>query len=114
MVSLGHSRRRSADRRGEDSRRGEEASASHPSLAQARDTKPEACPKASGQEREHRTPPRWAIGSLSGAEYRRLGAVRFWSGRWGTDVPGTHGREGDAGPHVFWEDLWERLRAHQP
>jgi len=67
MVSLGQIRRRSADRRGEDSRCGEEASASPTSRARARDTKPEAHPKASGKEREHRTPPRWAIGSLSGA-----------------------------------------------
>ena len=26
-----------------------------------------------------------------------------WSGRWGTDVPGTHWREGDAGHNVFLE-----------
>src|SRR5437870_6454511 len=114
MVSLGHIRRRSADRRGEDSRRGEEASASPTSLARARDTKPAARPKASGKEREHRTPPRGAIGSLRGASYRRLGAVRSWAGRWGTDVPGTHWREGAAGHHVFWEDRWERRRAHHP
>ena len=67
MVSLGHIRGRSADRHGEDSRRGEEASASHTSLARPRDTKPETRPKASGKEREHRTTPRWASGSLSGA-----------------------------------------------
>ena len=36
------------------------------------------------------------------------------SGRWGTAVPGTHWREGEAGHNVFWRDLWERLRAHQP
>src|SRR5262249_10073274 len=105
---------RSAARRGEDSRRGEEASASHTSLARPRDTKPETRPKVSGKEREPRTPPRGASGSLRGAEYRGLGAVCSWSGRWGTAVPGTHGREGEAGHHVFWEDLWERLRAHPP
>jgi hypothetical protein len=67
MVSVGNIRPRSADHRGEDSRRGAEASAAHTSLAQARDTQPEARPQASGKEREHRTPPRWATGSLRGA-----------------------------------------------
>src|SRR5262249_35907555 len=38
LVSLGNLRRRSADRRGEDARRDEEASASHTSLARPRDT----------------------------------------------------------------------------
>lgn len=73
-VSVGPIRRRRADRRGADSRRGEEASAAHTSLAQSRDTKSEACPKVSGQEREHRPPPRGAMGRRSGAESRRPGA----------------------------------------
>jgi hypothetical protein len=67
MVSLGNIRPRRADHRGEDSRRGEEAPAPHTSRAQAGDTKPEARPKGSGKDREHRTTPRWAIGSLSGS-----------------------------------------------
>jgi len=87
MVSLGTIRRRSAAQGGKDARRGEEASASHMSLARARDTKPEARRKGAGQAREHRTPPRWAIGRLRGAEYRRPGARNSWSGRWGTAVP---------------------------
>src|SRR5262245_10039068 len=33
-------------------------------------------------------------------------------GRWGTDVPGTPCREGDAGHNDIWRDLWERRRAH--
>jgi hypothetical protein len=114
LVSWGHIRRRRADRRGKDSRRGEEASAAHTSLARPRDTQPETRPKASGKEREHRTPPSWASGSLRGAASRRLGAVGSWSGRWGTEVPGPHGRAGDAGHHGFWKALWERRRAHQP
>lgn len=114
MVALGQSRRRRAARRGADARRGEEASASHTRLVPARATPPEACPKGSGQAREHRTPPRGALGSRRGASYRRPGAGRSWSGRWGPEVPGPPGRAGDAGPHVCWEDLWERRRAHPP
>ncbi len=42
-------------------------------------------------------------GSLSGASYLR---------RWGTEAQGTHGREGDAGPHVKLESkTGETLRA---
>ncbi len=35
-------------------------------------------------------------------------------GRWGTEIQGTHWREGEAGHNVFWRELWERLRAHKP
>ena len=54
---------------------------------------------------DQRSDPRGAGGSLSGAEDRC---------RWGTAPHGTHGREGNAGHHVVWRDLWERRRAHQP
>ena len=67
MVPLGTIRLRSADRRGKDSRRGKETPAFHTSLSQERDTKKEAWYKVSGEDRENRTTPRWAIGSLSGA-----------------------------------------------
>src|SRR4029453_1388654 len=60
----GQIRRRSAAQRGKDSRRGKEAPAFHTSLGRPRDTKQEARPKGSGKERENRTTPRWAIGSL--------------------------------------------------
>ena len=58
-----------------------------------RDTKPAERHTGSGKDREHRTTPRRAIGSLSVSEYRRSGALRSGAGRWGTDVPGTHWRE---------------------
>jgi hypothetical protein len=35
-------------------------------------------------------------------------------GRWGTAVPGTHCRAGDAGHNDIGRDLGERRRAHQP
>ena len=79
-----------------------------------RDTKKEAGCKVSGAEREYRTPPRRALGSLSRSEYRRPEARCTRSRRWGTAVPGTHRREGAAGQNDIWRDLWERLRAHQP
>ena len=43
------------------------------------------------------------MGSLSGSEYRWPGPKGSGSGRWGTSVPGTYLREGDAGPPVFLE-----------
>jgi len=103
MVSLERIRWRSADRCGKDSRRGEEALTSQASRAGARDTKQDERSKVSGEEREHRTTPRRATGSLSGPEYRGPGALGCWSGRWGTHVPGTHCREGEAGHHVCLE-----------
>ena len=71
-------------------------------------------PRHRGRQGSPERPPRWAMGRLRGAEYRRRGAGRSESGRWGPAVPGTHGREGDAGQHVFWEALWESRRAHHP
>ncbi len=72
-----------------DSRRWEEAHASQTSLfAKKRVTKKEERgTKVSGEDRENRTNPRRAFGSLSGSLYRGLGASSSWSGRWGTDVP---------------------------
>src|SRR5215475_12064010 len=98
MVSLEQIRWRSADRGGQDSRRGEEAGPSQASLAGARDTKPDERDKVAGEEREHCTPPRRATGRLRGPEDRRPGAPCVWAGRWGPDVPGPHGRAGEAGP----------------
>jgi len=66
MVSLERIRWRSADRCGKDSRRWEEALASQASLSWARDTKKDERYKVSGEERENRTTPRRATGSLSG------------------------------------------------
>ena len=66
MVSVEKIRCRSADRRGKDSRRWEEARTSQASLAGARDTKQDEHYKVSGEERENRTTPRRATGSLSG------------------------------------------------
>jgi len=100
-VAVEKIRRRSADHRGKASRRWEEARASQARRACARDTKQEERYKVAGQDREHRTPPRWASGRLSGPASRGPGARGSWSGRWGTAVPGTHGRAGDAGHHVF-------------
>src|SRR5438128_1283052 len=103
MVSLEKIRGRSAARCGKDSRRWEEALTSQASRAGARDPKKDERYKGSGEERENRTPPRRATGSLSGPEYRGPGALCFWAGRWGTNVSGTHCREGEAGHHVFLE-----------
>src|SRR5437660_3556528 len=103
MVSLEKIRGRSAARCGKDSRRWEEALTAQGSRAGARDPKKDERYKGSGEEREHRTTPRRATGSLSGPEYRGPGALGFWSGRWGTNAPGTHCREGEAGQHVFLE-----------
>ena len=66
MVSVERSRWRRAGQRGKASRRWEEAHASQASRAGARDTKPDERYTVVGEEREHRTPPRWAMGSLSG------------------------------------------------
>jgi hypothetical protein len=114
MVSWCRIRCRSADRRGKDSRRWEEALASHASLSWERDTKPEERGKVSGEEREHRTTPRRAIGSLSGPWYRWLGAQS--PGREGGEPTSQGPTGGKATPGItfFWKDLWERLRAHQP
>lgn len=100
MVALSRTRWRRADRRGKDARRWEEALASQARCAGARDIKKDERDKVSGEERENRTTPRRAIGRLSGPSYRGPGARHSWSGRWGTNVPGTHGREGEAGHHV--------------
>jgi hypothetical protein len=67
MVSLEKIRCRSADRCGKDSWRWEEARTSQASLAGARDTKQDERSKVLGEEREHCTTPRQAIGSLRGA-----------------------------------------------
>src|SRR5437867_11433450 len=80
MVSLERIRWRSADRCGKDSRRGEEALTSQASRAGARDTKQDERSKVSGEEREHRTTPRRATGSLSGPESRGPGALGCWEG----------------------------------
>ena len=79
-----------------------------------RDTKQEEGGKVSGVEREYRTHPRRALGSRSRSSYRRLEARRTRSSRWGTAVPGTHCRAGEAGHNALWRALWERRRAHQP
>ena len=79
-----------------------------------RDTKQAEGGKVSGVEREYRTHPRRALGSLRRSSYRRREARRTRSSRWGTAVPGTHGGEGAAGPTALWRDLGERRRAHPP
>jgi hypothetical protein len=84
MVSVGHSRRRRADRRGEDSRRGEEAAASPTSRAQARATKPEAGPQASGKAREPRTPPEMGYGQASRSRVPQAGSGALRGGKVGT------------------------------
>jgi hypothetical protein len=96
-------RRRRADRSGQDSWRWEAALASQARLAEERNTKHEQRCQGSGKEREHRTPPRRASGSLSGPEYRWLGARSSRPGRGGPTGPGPHCRDGAAGPHGFLE-----------
>ena len=102
-MSLERSRWRRAGQRGKDSRRWEEALASQARLAGARDPKQDERYTVSGEAREPRTPPRGALGRLSGPESRWPGPRGAWSGRWGTAVPGPHGREGAAGQHVLLE-----------
>src|SRR5438128_1783854 len=79
--ALASTRWRRADQCGKDSRRWEEALASQASLASARDTKQDERYKVLGEAREHRTPPRWARGSLRGPESRGPGARGAWAGR---------------------------------
>ena len=101
MVALENIRGRSAARCGQDARRWAAARPSPARLAGARDTQQDERYKVAGQEREPCTPPRRAPGRLRGPESRGLGASGFSAGRGGPNVPGTHGREGEAGPHVL-------------
>src|SRR4029450_5381045 len=78
------------------------SSLSHEPCTKRNTKKDERC-RVSGEEREKRTTPRRAFGSLSGSEYRGPGARCSRSVRWGTDVPGTHWREGEAGHHALLE-----------
>ncbi len=65
-VSLCRIRYRSAARMGKDSRRAEALVPLRRAVCgSTRDTKPDERRKVSGEERENRTTPRWAIGSLS-------------------------------------------------
>src|SRR5581483_6134952 len=61
-----------------------------PPMNEPQGTQTEEADKVLGSERK-RSDPRGIEGSLSGAQYR---------GRWGTEVQGTHWREGDAGHTV--------------
>jgi hypothetical protein len=103
MVSWERIRERRAGQCGQDSRRWEAARASQANLAGARATKPDERSQGAGQDRESRTTPREALGRLRGPASRGPGTCGSGSGRWGTGVPGPHGRAGDAGQHVVLE-----------
>jgi retron-type reverse transcriptase len=102
-VSVCNIRRRSADRHGENSRRGEEALASHTSLFAKRDTKQDERCRVSGAEREHRPPRDGLLAVFADHSPEDWEHDASWSGRWGTNVPGPHGREGEAGQHALLE-----------
>jgi hypothetical protein len=62
---------------------------------------------------DKRSAARRASGSLSRSYYRWF-REHPGLGRWGTEVQGTHCREGEAGHNGIWRELRERHRAHKP
>src|SRR6516165_956803 len=96
--------KRSADRGGKSlpAWRGS-SSLSHAPSRPRRDPKKDECCQVSGEEREHRTTPRGALGSLRGAEDR---------GRWGSAAHGTPGRE--RSETRCCPGRWKSCRRHAP
>ena len=102
MVSVCDIRCRSADREVKTPGAGRRLAPLRRALQRARDTKPDERSRYRG--RTGRTErPRDGLVAVLADHSTEAGSLRSWSGRWGTDVPGTHWREGEAGHHVFLE-----------